>query len=74
MNKSKVSFEICLAPRDFAADVSAGIEMCCLDLKEALKEAAPSVSTPTTATTVSPPASFEVCAILPSGNRLKAFC
>ena len=74
MNNSKVSYEICLAPRDFAADVRTGIEMYCLDLKEALKEAAPSVSTPTTATTVSPPASIEVCAFLPSGDRLQAFC
>ena len=51
MNNSNVSFEIFLAPRDFAADVNSGIGICCFALKDALKEAAPSVSTPTTETT-----------------------
>ena len=52
MNKSNVIFEIFLAPRDFAAEVSLGMAMCFWALKEALKEAAPSVSTPTTATII----------------------
>lgn len=60
MNKSNVIFVIFFAPRDFAADVSSGIEMCFWDLKEALKEAAPCVSTPTTATTVKDPPRSEI--------------
>ncbi len=50
MNKSNVIFDIFLAPRDFAAEVRTGMEMCWRALKLALNEAAPSVSTPTTAT------------------------
>jgi hypothetical protein len=70
MNNSKVIFDIFFAPRDFAAEVRTGMEICWRALKDALKEAAPSVSTPTTATKNKFPFDIQRT-FLPSWNRLE---